>query len=519
MRLTLVLLFFTNILFAQLNTQLVANFTYNEKLSDVWGYLAPNGTEYALVATKSGTSIVSLAVPSAPTEVAFVPSPSSTWRDIKTWQHYAYVINQNDGGLQIINLENLPNSVTYEHWLPIIGNDRLKSAHNIFIDEFGIAYITASNVNQSILMFDLAANPEAPTFIGQHTGNYVHDIYVRDNMAYSANIYSGMFQVIDLSDKDVPQVLASHATPFEFTHNTWLSDDGQTLFTTDERTSASIAAYDVSDVDNIRLLDEILPLKSLGQGTIPHNVHVQDDFLVTSFNTDGVTIVDAARPHNLIEVGNYDTFLENEYGFFGCWGAYPFLPSKLILATDRTNGLFVLEPTYKRACYLEGKVSNANTNAVLNGVQVKINSNLAVSTLSNFAGDYATGLAEAATYDVRFEKEGFYPKTLEVGLQNGILTELDVQLEPLVSSNATVENEIAFHLSPNPCTDVLHIQTAHMGNTTLEIYNILGQKVVQHPLTNSPIYIGNKLAEGTYFARIRLQNSVSKAIKFIVHHS
>jgi hypothetical protein len=80
---------------------------------------------------------------------------------------------------------------------------------------------------------------------------------------------------------------------------------------------------------------------------VPHNTHVIGNYLVTSYYTDGVTIVDASDPYNLIEVAYFDTSPQYEGdGYNGCWGAYPYLPSGLILATDRQNGLHVLSTPY-----------------------------------------------------------------------------------------------------------------------------------------------------------------------------
>tara|TARA_B100001250_G_C19731302_1_gene758642 strand:- start:122 stop:1381 length:1260 start_codon:yes stop_codon:yes gene_type:complete len=68
------------------------------------------------------------------------------------------------------------------------------------------------------------------------------------------------------------------------------------------------------------------------------------DYLVTSYYTSGVTVVDASDPSNLIEVAYYDTSPGYDGGEFeGCWGAYPFLPSGLILASDQQTGLHILE--------------------------------------------------------------------------------------------------------------------------------------------------------------------------------
>jgi hypothetical protein len=55
---------------------------------------------------------------------------------------------------------------------------------------------------------------------------------------------------------------------------------------------------------------------------------------VSSYYTSGLQIVDAEYPNNLVEVGYYDhsAFFGNTYS--GSWGAYPYLPSGLILSTD-----------------------------------------------------------------------------------------------------------------------------------------------------------------------------------------
>ena len=70
--------------YAQLNMSLLSQVQYNESLNDVWGWAAPDGTEYAIVGLRNGVSIVSLEDPENAVEVAYVPGPSSTWRDIKT---------------------------------------------------------------------------------------------------------------------------------------------------------------------------------------------------------------------------------------------------------------------------------------------------------------------------------------------------------------------------------------------------------------------------------------------------
>jgi choice-of-anchor B domain-containing protein len=137
--------------------------------------------------------------------------------------------------------------------------------------------------------------------------------------------------------------MATQATPSNFTHNSWISDDGATVFTTDEVSGAFVASYDVSDLTNIRELDRIQAWSN-NTDVIPHNTHVDGDFLVTSYYRDGVSVVDASNPSNLIEVAYYDTSPDFEGGGFnGAWGAYPYLPSGNILVSDIENGLLVYQ--------------------------------------------------------------------------------------------------------------------------------------------------------------------------------
>lgn len=428
------------------NTSLVSNLSYNQGATDVWGWADEDGTEYAMIGLINGVSVVSLADPSNPTEIGFADGPPSGWRDIKTWKGYAYVINESSDGLLVINLNTLPDSISYTYWAPTIDElGTLSTCHNIYIDEFGTAYLAGCNLNGGgVLFVDVDSDPGNPIYVGKGDARYSHDVYVRDEMMYSSDIFAGFFSVADVSDKDSANTLTIQNTPFNFTHNAWLSDNSEVLFTTDERGNAPTASYDITDLDNIKKLDEFRPPATLNTGVAPHNVHVLDDYLVISHYTDGVVIVDAARPHNLIQVGQYDTYPQPGNGFSGCWGAYPFLPSGLILASDRSSGLFVIEPDYVRAAYLEGIVREEGTDFLLNDVKVEVNSPDVPVEISDLEGVFATGIAESGTYEVTFSKVGFFPKTIDVDLTNGELTELDVELKPTVRfsvSGLVVDNQ------------------------------------------------------------------------------
>ncbi|MCB0629402.1 MAG: choice-of-anchor B family protein [Lewinella sp.] len=428
--LTLTLILCCNWLFAQLNMSLTGRLEYDRQLNDVWAWVAPDGTEYALVGTTAGLSIVSLADPSEPDEVAFVEGPVSVWRDIKTWENYAYVSNETGGGIQIIDLSDLPNSVRDTFWTVTVEDRTLRNIHNLYIDSIGYCYVAGSNLNRGgLLIVDVDTDPWNPSLTGLGAAEYAHDVYVRDDLMYVSELNAGRMAIYDISDRTAPLLLGLQNTPYFFTHNIWLSDNGKVAFTTDERVTAPVTAYDVSDPTNIVELDEFRPAATLAQGNIPHNVHVWEDWLILSYYGDGGIIVDASRPSNLVEVGNFDTFFNLDPGQ-GAWGAYPWLPSGLVLVTDMGNGLFVLEPNYVRAAWLEGKITDASNGAAVNEVKVEILADQVNVDYSNLTGDYKTGLALSGTFDVRFFKQGYLPLVAPATLNNGELTILNVELIP-----------------------------------------------------------------------------------------
>ena len=427
-----------NLLHAQpnLNVSLVGQLDYDATLNDIWGYTAPDSTEYALIGLQTGVSIVSLEDPANPNELFFIPGANSTWRDIKTWDGFAYVTNENSGGVAVIDLRELPNDISSFNWTPNIpGEGTISACHNIFIDEFGWAYLSGCNINGGGFLFiDVFTNPGQPEYVGKGPFRYSHDLYARDNIVYSADINAGFFSIHNVTDKTNSVQLAIQNTAANFTHNTWLSDDGSVLFTTDEVGDATVGAYDVSDFNNIEELDQFKPFFNLNSGAIPHNVFVWDGFLIISYYTEGCIVVDAANPENLIQVGNFDTFLNGTGGFDGAWGAYPFLPSGVILISDQSDGLFVLEPNYVRACYLEGNITDASDGTALVEAKIEFTDELTFAN-TDILGDYKTGIATAGTYNIRVSKFGYAAVDTTVELENGELAILDVALQPLPSFN------------------------------------------------------------------------------------
>lgn len=403
---------------------------HGANLNDVWGYVDELGNEYAIVGTTKGTSIVDITIPSSPVEVFWLAGMESIWRDPCVYADYAYVTTEAQEGLTIIDLSPLPqsNNLTYTLYTGPADNP-WKSAHTCFTSQNGYAYIFGENRgNKGAIILDIHSNPMAPVELGWFDNWYAHDGFERNDTLYLAHIYDGFFSLVDVSDKSNPVLISTHPTPNNFSHNIWPSTTGKYVFTTDEVSGAFIGCYDISNPSNITKVDQIQ--NSPGAGVIPHNTHVKGDYLITSYYSDGVIIHDVTYPYNIVKVGSYDTYPGQTIGYDGDWGTYPFFPSGTIICSDISKGLFILQPHYAKASYLEGIVTDASNGNPLNDVGVQIVGNDQKERTSS-VGFYATGKFQTGNVSVSFFKVGYYPQTLTVDLQQGIITNLNAQLVPI----------------------------------------------------------------------------------------
>ena len=488
-----------------LNINLLSNLDYNNDLSDVWGYANDSG-EYALVGVYNGISVVDVTNPYNPVELGFFPGPESIWRDLKTWENYLYCINDEDGdggaGLQILNLEELINGVNNPTYIENMSLG-FETAHNIYIDENGVLYVFGADYGiGGALMYDLVANPENPPLLGVFNDYYLHDGMARGDTLWGGAINDGVFTVIDVSDKQNPSIIGSNATPNNFSHNCWISDDGDYLFTTDEVSGAYVAAYDVSNLNDIEEVDRIQAW-SPQTNVIPHNTHVDGDFIVTSYYTDGVSVVDVSNPSNMVEVGYYDTS-ENYSGggFNGAWGAYPWLPSGNILVTDIETGLYVLEPKYTNASFVEGVVTDSNTGLPISNAQIQI---LGTSIIVNtdLGGHFETGVAAEGTYELLISSSGYSDHVQTVVLNSGQIFNLDAQLSLLGSYNTQLSVVNALNLSG------LSQASVHIANDLVD-YQLVSS-------TDGALSI--MLTEGTYSIYVGLWGYQTLCSEFTVSES
>jgi len=105
---------------------------------------------------------------------------------------------------------------------------------------------------------DLNTDPYNPVYVGKFDQlNYIHDGYVDNDTLYACHINDGYLSIVNMQDKNNPELLGTIETPARFTHNSWLLSDRKHILTTDEKFPSFVAAYDIADPSNIRELDRI----------------------------------------------------------------------------------------------------------------------------------------------------------------------------------------------------------------------------------------------------------------------
>ena len=382
--------------------------------NDVWGYSAPDGTELAIVGTTSGTVFVDVTDPDDPAEVAFIPGDVSGWRDMKTYDHYAYSVNESAGGIQVFDLVDPQSPVLVGHV------EAFTSSHNVFIDvEAGVLYVVGTSAGT--ILFDVATDPAQPRRITAWNDRYVHDIFARDGLAFAACIRAQTLVVLDVSDLPSITMLSETGYNGAFTHNTWLTDDGKYCVTTDELSAGHLHVFNVEDptapfeVSQWSNPDE--------PSSIVHNATIRDSFAFVSWYTAGLQIIDLSNPLAPVRAGYYDTF-PGTGGFDGAWGVYPYARSGNIYVSDRNRGLFVFQFDGERGT-VSGTVLDQNSRRPLPNVTVSFPDDHAeVRTAAD--GTYSIRLAEGSH---RLEVDLFGYEAYEWDFEVQAREELDIGVE------------------------------------------------------------------------------------------
>ncbi|MBL7923304.1 MAG: choice-of-anchor B family protein, partial [Bacteroidia bacterium] len=335
---------------------------YGIRYNGIWGWHDGNGHEYALIGATNGVYFIDVTNPSSPVQADFVAGrrDSCIWREIKTYDHYAYLISDDasPNSFQIVDLQYLPDSVSVVY----DGTNLFERAHTLFVDGdhlyCGIVKGGQFPNTAAMAVFSLA-NPVQPTLLRKLntdfpsllSNNQVHDMFSRNDTVYASCAYDGLF-IFKYNAGPNNFSLAGSVTSYPqqgYNHSSALTDDGSTLVFMDEVPNGlAVKVLDVTDFSN-------LTIKSTFQsnpGPTPHNPFMVGNTCYIAYYQDGLQVYDVSDPVNPVRIGYFDTHHQTAMGgpypspaYQGAWGAYPYLPSGNVLVSDMQNGLFVLDPS------------------------------------------------------------------------------------------------------------------------------------------------------------------------------
>ena len=334
----------------------------NRRYSGCWGwYQQSTNKEYAIVGTSNGTYFIDVTIPTTPSVCAFVPGkPNCTWREMKTYQNFCYIVSDDSSPntFQIVDMSLLPSTVTVVY----NGNTYFERGHTIWIDQNkmyigGVTYVSGPPPATSPMNIYSLANPSSPVLLRQVSQdvpntvfNYVHDMYVRNDTVYASTGWNGLYVLKYNNSTNTFSVLGSYTNypAHGYNHSSFLTKNGKYLMFCDEVPAASpISFVDVQNLNNIQPIVSFKPT----QQTTPHNPYlIGNNFALVSCYQDGLLIYDISQPNNLSLAGYFDTYPQggsntgnySDSDYRGNWGAYPYLPSGIVIANDMQNGTFIL---------------------------------------------------------------------------------------------------------------------------------------------------------------------------------
>ncbi len=337
----------------------IPEFGTHDNGNDCWGYVSPSGREYALMGLSHGTGFVEITNPANPVILDVIAGIGSLWRDVKVYQHYAYVVTEGGGGIQIVDMADIDNgNVTL---LGTVNTPGTGATHNVAIDTASGFLYRCGGGGNGLRIYDLS-DPENPTWVASWSERYVHDVqvhtytsgpYAGRQVAFaSSGLNSGWTQtgvdVLDVTDKqNILQLDRLVYANGEYSHQAWLSEDGRYLYHDDEldegnqNINTTTRVFDVQNLSNI----SVVATFANSSPAIGHNLYTHNGLLFEANYRSGLRVFDVtADPLNPPEIAYFDTYPENDAkNYNGLWSNYPYFPSGTIIGSDMERGLFVLK--------------------------------------------------------------------------------------------------------------------------------------------------------------------------------
>jgi choice-of-anchor B domain-containing protein len=346
--------------------------------NDIWGWVDPEGREYAIFGAYDGSSFIDITDPSNPSVLGFLPTHSvgSLWRDIKVYKDHAFIISEaSQHGMQVFDLNQLrtlPRIPIFDanfsasavpEFSETAHYGEFSNCHNIAINEdTGFAYGVGSNTCRAGLhMIDIRV-PTQPRFAGCFSDDgYVHDtqcvVYSGPDLVHRGKEICFCFNedtltIVDVTTKSNPIMLARQSyTGYQYTHQGWLlpgqrylllDDELDELYNSNHHTRTLV--WDVSVLSSPRYINSFYSELQV----IDHNLYTIGDRAYSANYCGGLRILDTSRVASdaglLTQAGYFDVSPDcDSTQFLGSWSNYPYFPSGTIVISSIDRGLFVVK--------------------------------------------------------------------------------------------------------------------------------------------------------------------------------
>ncbi len=352
-----------------------------------WGWTdSVSGREFAIMGRSNGTAFVEITDPVNPVYLGNLPTHTgnSSWRELKTYSHYVYIVSDNNGahGMQVFDLNQLLTVVTP----PVTFSESahypgVNNGHTITTNEAtGYAYIFGSNTCSGGLHFVNIQSPLSPVGAGCFSADgYTHDAqclnYTGPDVAHQGKelcfaYNTDTLTIVDVTNKAAPaQISRTGYAGRGYTHQGWLTDDQQYLVMDDELDEQNFGhntrtyMWDVRDLDNPVLMGYYQSTNP----AIDHNQFFLGDYLFQANYRAGMRILDGSNiaSGQLTEIAYFDIYpANNNASFNGAWHVYPYFPSGVVIVSGIGEGLFVLDPHLPNEPNYDAQLQNTTSTAV-----------------------------------------------------------------------------------------------------------------------------------------------------------
>ena len=284
--------------------------------------------EYALFGRSDALSFVDITDATNPAFLGMLPTHSlnNLYRDIKTYQNYAYIVaDVSDHGMQVFDLTRL-RGVTEQpedFWEADTHYDEFGGAHNIVINpESGFALAVGSDTYSGGMHFIDLQDPLNPKPIGGiRSLGYTHDAqaityrgpdvdYVGREIVLGYTVDS--LSIVDASNPAEPSVLSN--TGYDgrrYAHQGWVTEDHRFALMNDELDELQLKQNARTHIWNIEDLDEpvYLGYYEADSNFTDHNLYIKDGLAYEANYLGGLRVLDISNIENgkLSEVAWLDT--------------------------------------------------------------------------------------------------------------------------------------------------------------------------------------------------------------------